>query len=110
MVLIGMFGCNIAWGLVDPVMFLMSTVSERGYGLRTIRAVQDAATPRAAHRILSDALRPVVSSLMTTPDLEKLRHGVLRMRDLPPGASLNTGLARCGCRVFCSSSSPRFPS
>jgi VIT family len=85
---IGMIGCNIAWGLVDAVMFLMSSLTERGYGLRTIQAVQAARTSQAAHRIISDALPPVVSSLLTASDLEKLRSGVQRMRDLPRTASL----------------------
>ena len=29
--LIGVIGCNIAWGLVDAVMFLMSALTERGH-------------------------------------------------------------------------------
>jgi hypothetical protein len=36
--LIGAIGCNIAWGLVDAVMFLVSTLTERGHGLLTIHA------------------------------------------------------------------------
>jgi hypothetical protein len=85
--LIGMIGCNLAWGLVDAVMFIMSSVAERGHGLRTIRAVHAAATPADAHRIVGDALPPVVSSLMTPADLERLRLGLLQMRDLPAKAS-----------------------
>jgi hypothetical protein len=57
-----MIGCNIAWGLVDAVMFLMSSLAERGHGLQTIRAVHDAATPRQAHRIISSAVPPVIAS------------------------------------------------
>jgi VIT1/CCC1 family predicted Fe2+/Mn2+ transporter len=33
--LLGMIGCNLAWGLVDAVMFLMQAVTERGRGLLT---------------------------------------------------------------------------
>ena len=43
--LIGMIGCNIAWGLVDAVMFLMSSMTERGHNLLTIRGVRRADTP-----------------------------------------------------------------
>jgi hypothetical protein len=81
--LIGMIGCNIAWGLVDAVMYLMSSLTERGHGLRTIRAIHAAATPAEAHRIVSDALPPVVSSVMQTDDLERLRQGLLGLQDLP---------------------------
>ena len=37
--LIGVIGCNIAWGLVDAVMYLMSALTERGHGLLTVQAV-----------------------------------------------------------------------
>ncbi len=31
--LVAMIGCNLAWGLVDGVMFLMQSMTERGAGL-----------------------------------------------------------------------------
>lgn len=84
--LIGIVGCNIAWGLVDAVMYLMNTVTERGHGLRTIHAVHAAGSPEAGRRIVRRALSPVVSSILATEDVEKLRQGLLRMQDLPARA------------------------
>jgi hypothetical protein len=81
--LVGMIGCNIAWGLVDAVMYLMSSLTERGHGLRTIRSVHAAATPVEAHRTIIDALPPVVSSVLRTEDFERIRLGLLGLRDLP---------------------------
>jgi hypothetical protein len=86
--LIGMIGCNIAWGLVDAVMFLMSALAERGHGLLMIRAVRDTDTPHKAHGIIGAAMPPVLAAALTTDDFEKLRHGVLGLRDLPATASL----------------------
>jgi hypothetical protein len=80
MLLIGMIGCNVAWGLVDAVMFLMSSVTERGHGLMTIRAVHQAQASGDAHRIIAQALPPMVASIMTVDDLEKLRLAVLGIR------------------------------
>lgn len=81
--LVGMIGCNIAWGLVDAVMYLMSSLTERGHGLRTIQSVHAAATPGEAHRTIIDALPPVVSSVLRTEDFERIRLGLLGLRDLP---------------------------
>lgn len=86
--LIGMIGCNIAWGLVDAVMFLMSSLTERGQGLTTLRAVHEAPTPQQAHRLIVEAVPPVVGALLTTADLEKLRLGLMRKQDLPARAGL----------------------
>ncbi len=41
--LVGVIGCNIAWGLVDAVMFLIASLTQRGNGRLTIRAVRLAA-------------------------------------------------------------------
>ena len=87
--LIGMVGCNLAWGLVDAVMFLISALTERGHGLLTMRAVQAAPNPRRAHRIISGAVPPVVSSLLTTADLERFRRSLQRKHDLPARATLD---------------------
>ena len=88
MLIIGIIGCNIAWGIVDAVMFIMSEVSVRGRGLQTIRAVRDAETAQEAHRIIGSAMPPVLASIMAAEDFEKLRRGVLRVGDRPVSASL----------------------
>ena len=46
--LIGAIGCNLAWGLVDAIMYLMSTLTERARGYQTLAAVRksDAVTGR----------------------------------------------------------------
>jgi len=86
--LIGMIGCNLAWGLVDAVMYLMSSLTERGHSLLTIRRVHEAVSSDHGRRIVSDALPPVVASIMSSDDIEKLRQGLLQMRKLPAKASL----------------------
>jgi VIT1/CCC1 family predicted Fe2+/Mn2+ transporter len=69
-------------------MYLMSTLTERGFGVRTIHAVHTAVTPDEGHRIVSGALPPVVSSILTSNDFERLRQGLLRMEDLSAKAGL----------------------
>lgn len=86
--LIGMLGCNLAWGLVDAVMFVMSSLTERGHGLLTVKAVRAAATPAEAHRVIAGALPPLVVPTLTTAELEKVRQGLLRLPDQPPKVSL----------------------
>jgi VIT1/CCC1 family predicted Fe2+/Mn2+ transporter len=71
--LVGAIGCNIAWGLVDAVMFIVSALAERGNGLMTIRAVRAAAQPGEAHRVISEALPPVLASILTSDDFDRLR-------------------------------------
>ena len=88
--LVATLGCNIAWGLVDAVMFLMTSLTERGHGLMTLRAVRRAARPGDAHRVIAGAIPPVLATLMTADDLERVRQGLLRMEEPPPSPRLTT--------------------
>jgi hypothetical protein len=78
--LIGAFGCNLAWGIIDGVFYLMGCLAEKGRDLQTLKAVRAAADPKQARRLIADALRPVLASVLEAADIEAIR---LRMMQLP---------------------------
>ena len=88
MLLVGTIGCNLAWGLVDGVMFLISALTERGRNLVTVRAVRAAASPDQARQIIANALPPVVASIMSADEVDSLRRGIVALPSLPEGPSL----------------------
>jgi VIT1/CCC1 family predicted Fe2+/Mn2+ transporter len=77
--LIGALGCNLAWGVIDGVLYLMGVLAEKSSSLNLllrIRAAGDMATARA----LIAAAAPVLASGLGPEDVERLR---LRLLDLP---------------------------
>ena len=78
--LIGALGCNLAWGIIDGVLYVMGCMAERGQGLKTFRAVRKATEPNDAHRLIAGALPPVVASVLTRTELETMRQ---RLMELP---------------------------
>jgi hypothetical protein len=78
--LIGALGCNLAWGIIDAILYLMGCMAEKGSDLATFRAVREATDPRQAQRIVAEALPPVVASVIEPSELEALR---LRLTQLP---------------------------
>jgi VIT1/CCC1 family predicted Fe2+/Mn2+ transporter len=82
--LVGAISCNIAWGLVYAAMFLMSALIDRGRALRAIRSVRSAAQPADAHRIITREVAPILTDVLTTDELERVRQALLRVPDLPP--------------------------
>src|SRR3982751_2649885 len=58
--LIGALGCNLAWGVIDAVLYLMGSLAEKGSGLRTLHAIRAATDPHQAQLRVADALPPVV--------------------------------------------------
>jgi hypothetical protein len=77
--LVGALGCNLAWGLIDAVFYLMGSLAEKGRDLATFRAVRQATDPERGRRLIADAL-PVVGSVLEPAELEVMR---LRLRQLP---------------------------
>ncbi|MDR3747894.1 MAG: VIT1/CCC1 transporter family protein [Acidobacteriota bacterium] len=71
--LTGALGCNLAWGLIDALMYLMASLSEKRHGLATLLAVRRATNPAQGQQILADALPPVVASVLPTHDFELIR-------------------------------------
>src|SRR5215467_8379997 len=62
--LIGALGCNLAWGIIDGVLYLMGCLAEKGQNLITLRAVRKTSDPRHAHRLIAGALPPLIASIL----------------------------------------------
>src|SRR3954467_15455563 len=60
--LIGAIGCNLAWGIIDAVLYLMGNLAERGRAVMTFHAVRKATDPQVAQRLIAEALPPVLAS------------------------------------------------
>jgi len=81
--LIGALGCNIAWGIIDAVFYLMGSFSALGQGILRLRALREASSPAHAHQIIAHSLPPVVVSVLSSSDLESMRQKLTQLPDLP---------------------------
>lgn len=70
--LVAAIGCNIAWGFVDAVMYVLRNMVGRGRKLRLIRAVHAATKDERAHRLIGDEIGPLAGALAAA-DLERVR-------------------------------------
>ena len=69
----GAVGCNLAWGITDAVMYLLSTLVVRGRGIAAWRAVRGAAHPRDAHAVIAGVLPPTLAAARSEAELEPIR-------------------------------------
>lgn len=76
-VLIGAIGCNLAWGLIDAIMYLMAGLHQRGLDLRTIMAVKAARDPRDAHRLIRENVPELVAQELHPDVLERIRSRIV---------------------------------
>src|SRR5438445_13869155 len=71
--LIGALGCNLAWGIIDGVLYLMGCLAEGGRNLMTLRAVRSASDPQKGQRLIAGALPPLIASLLQPTEIDSLR-------------------------------------
>ena len=76
-------GCNLAWGLVDAVMYLVRTITDRGRLLTLTRSVQTAADTETGRAIIKSSLSKVVGSLVTDTEIEAFRARVAALPSVP---------------------------
>lgn len=80
-------GCNLAWGLVDSVMFLIQTMTNRGRLIAMLHAVH-AAEAGEGCRIIKRSLSQTAGSLVSSSEIETVRARIVALRDLPDRPSL----------------------
>ncbi len=89
----GMFvaalGCNLAWGLVDAVMYLVRTVTDRGRWLTLVRSVQAASDAETGRRLVERAFSRDAAGLVSTAEVEAIRGRIVALSSLPARPKLN---------------------
>lgn len=87
--LIAALGCNLAWGLIDGIMYLMGCLAEQARKIRMIVAVRKAARPEVGHSLIRNALPAAVSPVLQTPELERMRLHLFQLPEPPERPKLN---------------------
>jgi hypothetical protein len=82
-------GCNLAWGLVDAVMYLVDTHTERARNLTLLRRVRGAVDPQKAHASIAEALPGRLGDAVSAEDLEGIRRRLVTLPEPPDRARLS---------------------
>ena len=93
-------GCNLAWGLVDAVMYLVRTVTDRGRWitlLRTVRAAPDAA---AGRRAIGESLSRSSGRLVAEAEIEAIRARIVALPSVAQRPTLQRDDLRAALAIF----------
>jgi len=98
-ILLAALGCNLAWGIIDAVMYLLAELSQRGHNLQFVREVQ-AADPENGRRLINDAMSPDLAKVLTEAEIEAIRQRFTQLPEPVKHARLNPSDYRAAVRVF----------
>ena len=76
---IAALGCNVAWGIIDAGMYLMTLLGERGRNALAMKAVRETPDPKDAHRIIANELPALLASIFQPMHLELIRERIVQM-------------------------------
>ena len=102
-------GCNLAWGIIDAVLYLMGCLAERSRNLIALHALRRATDDKGAHRVIADALPPLVASVMQPAEFEVIRQRLIKLSKPPRRARLRGRDYWGGLGVFLLVSLSTFP-
>jgi hypothetical protein len=91
--LVGAIGCNVAWGIIDGVLYMMARTFDRNRSLRFRRAIASAKDEAAALAAIRGELDPYLASVTQVGDREQLYRSI-RNELMQTRLPLHTGVAR----------------
>lgn len=98
--LIGALGCNVAWGLIDAILYWLTCFHAHGQKIMALRAARDAESPEKAYRVIAEALPPLIASVMTHVEFEAIRQKLQQSLEPPRQPKLTRDEWLGGLGVF----------
>lgn len=98
--LIGALGCNLAWGIIDGVLYLMGSLADKGRKLLTWRALRKTPDPAAAQLVVTEALPVVVVSVLQPAEIDSIARRLQELPEPPARARLSREDWRGAVAVF----------
>jgi len=82
-ILLGVVGCNIAWGIIDAVLYLLGTVSEHGREYRLYNLVQQTRDLEKTRAAIVEVLPPQIAAVLLPEDLDAIRQRLANLPERP---------------------------
>lgn len=76
-------GCNLAWGIIDAVFFLMSTIFSRGHGLSILKRLKVSQDKEDSRNLLIDKLPLFISAIIEPEEIDSLKERLVKLESLP---------------------------
>jgi hypothetical protein len=76
-------GCNLAWGIVDAVMYIMSSILSRGHGLSVLKKIKLTQDKETSRELIKDELPPLISSILEPDEIDNLNERLVKIDTLP---------------------------
>ena len=104
--LIGALGCNLAWGIIDGIIYVMISAAQRGAELRALTVARTTPIAARARDAIASVVPDEVAAVLSDDELDQIRERLIEAPAPPAHVQLGprdflAGLGVC-LIVFCS--------
>jgi hypothetical protein len=93
-------GCNVAWGIIDAIFYLMNTIFSRGHGLSVLRKLKDTKDKEVSRSLLQDELPLLVSAILKPEEMDSLNERLVNLKQLPRKKIISSTDLRAAFLIF----------
>jgi hypothetical protein len=93
-------GCNVAWGIVDALMFLMAIILERGQNIRILNSLKNAKNDNESIKIIRDVLPPILNQILNENELVIVQKKLQSIPKAPVSVPLNRQDCKGALAIF----------
>jgi len=81
-------GCNLAWGLVDGIMFLMDQLVGRAHSITQLNRIKQSLGNLESREIIRENLPPLFADLMEDQQIDQLNEKLKKLPDITVRSTL----------------------
>jgi len=81
-------GCNLAWGLVDAIMYLMDVLTGRAHGVMLLGRIKQTHNPGKNRKLIRENISPFLSEMMEDEEIDRLGEKIKKLPELAARNSL----------------------
>jgi len=93
-------GCNIVWGLVDGIFFILMGLTAKRRGLTILQFIRINVEHGKARDFIASEIPPVIASVLTHEELENIRHRIANKDNLHKRVAINKEDLKAGGQIF----------
>jgi hypothetical protein len=83
--LLAVLGCNIAWGIIDGILYLLGAVSERGREQTLFTMIARAGDAERAKGLITEVIPPAIAGVLRPDEFESIRQRIAGQADQTRG-------------------------
>jgi hypothetical protein len=93
-------GCNLAWGIIDAVFYLMGIVFSRGHGLSVLKKLKLTKDKETSRNLLKDKLPLFLSAILKPEEIDNLNERLVKLEGLPWKKLISSSDLRASFLIF----------